>query len=212
MAYNLEFSKKILVLSSLVEGNSIRSIERMTSVNRNTIMTLLVKAGAQAQEVLDREMVGLRSQRVQVDEIWCYVGKKQKQCTEEERKEGYYGDQYVFVALDADTKLVPVFRVGKRNLPMAKSIMRELQDRITGRFQLSTDSFAPYFEVVDRVFGTDIDYAQIHKHYAEAPEGEKRYSPANIIRITIRPLIGEPKRKHISTSYVERQNLTMRMR
>lgn len=211
MAYNLSFEKKILVLSGLVEGASIRSIERMTGVNRNTIMTLLRKAGEKAQETLDREMVGLQSKRVQVDEIWCFVGKKQKQCTVEEKKEGYYGDQYVFVAIDADTKLVPVHRIGKRTLPMSLSIMKELQARITTRFQLSTDSFSPYFEVVDRVFGTDIDYAQIHKHYAEVPDGEKRYSPANIIRITIKPLIGEPKRKHISTSYVERQNLTMRM-
>lgn len=211
MANHLPISKKTLVLNSLVEGNSIRSTVRMTGVNKKTVMRLLVEAGERAAEILDREMIGLQSQRLQVDEIWCFVGKKQKQCTESEKRGGYLGDQYVFVAMDADTKLVPVFRVGKRTLEMAHSVMSELQTRINTRFQLSTDSFAPYFEVVDRVFGTDVDYAQIHKHYAEAPEGQKRYSPANIIRISIRPLIGYPNRKHISTSYVERQNLTMRM-
>lgn len=210
MANHLPPEKKTLVLNSLIEGNSIRSTVRMTGVNKKTVMRLLVESGAQAQEILDREMIGLKCQRVQVDEIWCYVAKKQKNCTGKEKLMGHVGDQYVFVALDADTKLVPVFRVGKRTLPMAHSVMRELQTRINTRFQLSTDSFAPYFEVVDSVFGTEIDYAQVHKHYEEVP-GEKRYSPANIIRITIKPLIGEPKRKHISTSYVERQNLTMRM-
>lgn len=207
----LSFDKKLLVLSSLVEGNSIRSIERMTGVNRNTIMSLLVSTGEQAQEILDREMVNLQSKRIQVDEIWCYVGKKQKQCTEEEKRNGELGDQYVFVALDADSKLIPAFRVGKRTMPTAHSFMSELQMRISTRFQLSTDSFSGYLVAVDRVFGTEIDYAQVHKQYGEEPEGEKRYSPASIIRVSINPLIGQPKWKYISTSYVERQNLTMRM-
>jgi len=205
----LPFEKKVLVLNSLVEGNSIRSTVRMTGVNKKTIMRLLVEAGEQAREILDGQLVNLHTRRVQVDEIWTYVGKKQKQLKDGDGPE--LGDQYVFVAMDAETKLVCAFAVGKRNHKMAHSFMKELQYRITTRFQLTTDSLSPYFNAVDTVFGEDVDYAQIHKEYAEEPEAERRYSPASIIRITIRPLIGEPKRAYISTSYIERQNLTMRM-
>ncbi len=209
MANHLPFPKKEVVLSALVEGNSICSIVRMTGVNKHTILRLLCEAGEKAQEILDREMVGIKSRRIQVDEIWTFVAKKQKQLKPSDN--GEVGDQYVFVALDADTKLVPVFRVGKRNGRTAYSFITELATRIITRFQLSSDSFKAYFDVVDRIFGTEIDYGQIHKQYGEEEENEKRYSPANIIRITIKALIGEPIRKHISTSYVERQNLTMRM-
>jgi IS1 family transposase len=121
------------------------------------------------------------------------------------------GDQYVFVAMDAETKLVPAFKVGKRTYECTHSFIKDLQYRIITRFQLSTDSFKPYFNVVDEVFGEDIDYGQIHKEYREDGKGEKRYSPAQIIRVIINPLIGQPSIKHISTSYIERQNLTMRM-
>lgn len=113
--------------------------------------------------------------------------------------------------MDAETKLVPAFKVGKRSYEVTQSFIRDLQYRIITRFQLSTDSFKPYFNVVDSVFGTDIDYGQVHKEYAEETKGEKRYSPAQIVRVIISPLIGNPKRNKISTSYIERQNLTMRM-
>ena len=178
--------KKKMVLNSLIEGNSIRSTVRMTGVNKKTVMRLLIEAGEQAQEILDREMINIKSRFVQVDEIWCYVAKKQKQCTEEEKRKGSVGDQYVFVALDADSKLVPAFTVGKRTSEIAISFMKELQSRISTRFQLSTDSFIPYRDAVDHVFGEDIDYGQIHKQYSEETKGEKRYSPANIISVTIR--------------------------
>jgi IS1 family transposase len=207
----LPLEKKILVLNSLVEGNSIRSTVRMTGVNKKTVMRLLVEAGERARDILDTQLVNIKSNFIQVDEIWTYVGKKQKQCTDEEKNTGEYGDQYVFVALDAETKLVTSYKIGKRTYDNTLSFMKDLQYRITTRFQLSSDSFAPYFNVVDSVFGIDVDYGQIHKEYAEETKGEKRYSPANIIRINILPLIGEPNRKHISTSYIERQNLTMRM-
>lgn len=211
MANHLPFPKKAIVLSHLVEGSSIRSIERITDVNRNTIMSLLLSAGQKAQDVLDGQMIGLQSRYVQVDEIWTYVGKKQKQLTDEDRRQREYGDWYVFVALDADTKLIPAFTVGKRTMEMALSFMAELQTRISSRFQLSTDAFSGYSDAVDTVFGEDIDYAQIHKNYREEPTAERRYSPGQIVSITIRPLIGQPRRRHISTSYIERQNLTIRM-
>jgi IS1 family transposase len=207
----LPLDKKILILNSLVEGNSIRSTERMTGVTKKAITKLLVQAGTQAREILDTQMVNIQSHYVQVDEIWTYVGKKQKRLTDEERKAGKLGDQYVFVAMDAETKLIPTFKVGKRTYGATESFIKDLQYRIVTRFQLSTDSFAPYFNVVDSVWGEDIDYGQIHKEYAEDSRGEKRYSPAQIVRVIINPLIGQPKRNHISTSYIERQNLTIRM-
>lgn len=213
MANNLPIEKKTLILSLLAEGNSLRTISRVSGVARNTISKLLLDAGEQAREILDSEMVNLSVSKLQVDEIWTFVAKKQKRCTELEKQLGQVGDQYVFVALDADTKLIPAFRVGRRSSEMALSFMRELQTRINTRFQLSTDSFPGYLDAVDRVFGTEIDYGQIHKQYSAEPskDSEHRYSPANIIRVSIKPLIGEPRRKYISTSYIERQNLTMRM-
>lgn len=207
----LPLNKKLLVLSALVEGNSICSIVRMTGVNKRTILQLLCEAGERAQEIHDREMIGIQSRRIQVDEIWTFVGKKQKELEDGQRKSLELGDQYVFVALDAETKLVPVFQVRKRNMKTAYSFISELATRVTTRFQLSTDSFKAYFDAVDGVFGTEIDYGQIHKNYGEEATGERRYSPGQIISITIKALIGQPRRKHISTSYVERQNLTMRM-
>ena len=205
----LPLEKQALVLNSLIEGNSIRSTVRLTGVNKKTVMRLLVEAGEQAQEILDSRLVNIQSNFVQVDEIWTYVGKKQRQLKPFESEE--LGDQYVFVAVDAETKLVASFNVGKRNQINAISMMKELQYRITTLLQLSTDSFSPYFNAVDSVFGEDIDYGQIHKEYREDGRGEKRYSPAQIVRVIINPLIGQPKRKHISTSHIERQNLTMRM-
>jgi IS1 family transposase len=112
--------------------------------------------------------------------------------------------------MDAETKLVPLYRVGKRDGELARSFMHDLAVRIVTRFQLSTDSFSPYFDAVDQTWGADIDYAQVHKEYAEM-NGEKRYNPGKIIRVTLKPLLGNPERKHISTSYIERQNLTIRM-
>ena len=207
----LSYEKQALVLSQLVEGVSIRSIERITGVNRNTIMSLLVKAGEIAREIQDSMFVNLKSRYIQVDEIWTYVGKKQKRLKGEEKDSFELGDQYVWVAIDSETKLVPSFFVGKRNYAMALTIMNDLKYRFPQKFQLSTDSYIPYFNAVDRIFGADVDYGQIHKVYGEESTGEKRYSPAQIKEVIIRPLIGDPKRFKISTSHVERQNLTMRM-
>lgn len=208
---NLPTEKKTMILSLLAEGNSLRTISRVSGVARNTINKLLLEAGEKAHEILDTRLVNLQCRYVQVDEIWTFVQKKQKQCTDEEKKEGEVGDQYVFVALDSETKLVTGFSVGKRTADMAYAFMRELKTRITNRFQLSTDAFGPYFNCVDEVFHDQIDYGQIVKYYAEDGQNEKRYSPAHIIKMEITPMIGSPKRSRISTSHIERQNLTMRM-
>ncbi len=207
----LSIEKKYSILSQLVEGCSIRSIERITGVHRDTIIRLLVQVGEMAKEIMDSQLVNLQCRYVQVDELWGYVGKKQKQCTDEEKRAGEVGDQYVFVGMDSETKLVMASMVGKRSGDNAYSFMRELKTRITNRFQLSTDAFGPYFNCVDEVFHDNIDYGQVIKSYAEDSKGEKRYSPAQIIHIEINPMIGNPKRSKISTSHIERQNLTMRM-
>ena len=206
----LPIEKKTLILSLLAEGNSLRTVSRVSGVARNIISSLLSNAGDKAREIMNRGMVNLKVSRLQVDEIWTFVGKKQKTLKPEEMNTEL-GDQYVFVALDADTKLVPAFSVGKRTGEMTHGFMKELQYRIISRFQLTTDSFKPYFNAVDSVFGEDVDYGQIHKEYRVDSEGERRYSPDKIARVIIKPLIGNPKRKHISTSFIERQNLTMRM-
>lgn len=146
---------------------------------------------------------------MQVDEIWTCVRKKQKQVTPLDSPE--YGDQYIFVAMDSETKIVTTFLVGKRNFENSMMMMNDLKYRIPNKFQLTTDSFKPYFNAVDQVFGEDVDYGQIHKVYAEDASGQKRYSTASIKEVIIRPLIGQPKLKRISTSHIKRQNLTMRM-
>jgi len=207
----LSIEKKIQVLNALVEGASVCSISRMTGVNKRTILRILKEAGRQAQEILDRELVNLKCSFIQMDEIWSFVQKKQGECTEEEKQIGMVGDQYIFVAMDSDTKLVISSLVGKRTLENTIKIIKDLQFRVINRFQLSTDSFKPYSEAVDRIFGADIDYGQVHKNYAEEFKTEKRYSPAHIVSTSLRIILGEPLKKRISTSHIERQNLTMRM-
>jgi IS1 family transposase len=207
----LKIEKQTIIASMLVEGNSIRSIERITGVHRDTIMRLAITLGEQAKKYSDSLLKNIKCNYLQVDEIWSFVGKKNKNLTNREKRQREFGDQYIFVALDADTKLVPHFEVGKRTLDTTISFIDELKKRISTRFQLSTDSFSAYAYAVESVFEENIDYAQLHKHYGDSPEGQKRYSPANIIRISRKLILGEPNPQHISTSYVERQNLTMRM-
>ncbi len=209
----LPIHKQISILSALVEGNSIRSISRMLNVHAGAILRLLEIAGKKAMEIHDSNVVNIKSNLIQCDEIWAYVGKKQKQLTADERyyENSEFGDQYTFVAIDAETKLVTNYLIGKRSAENTLSFMKDLQARVITRFQLTSDSFKPYHKAVKRVFGSDIDYAQIHKVYDEDGGNEKRYSPAKIKKTQIIPLIGEPKLEYISTSYVERQNLTMRM-
>jgi len=204
----LPLEKKVLVLSLLTEGQSIRATSRIADVSQPTILKLLVEAGNKARDVHDTMMRNVQSNFIQVDEIWNYVQCKQKRVGEDDSERG---DFYTFIALDEQTKLVPCYRVGKRTGRMAASFMMELSIRVPSHFQLSTDSFAAYENAVDRVWGTGITYAQIHKEYAEPTEAQKRYSPAHIIRVTKKAIMGEPSIKHICTSHVERQNLTVRM-
>lgn len=204
--------KQLAVVSALVEGASIRSIERMTGVHRDTIMRLLVRVGGQCATILDERMRGLRCQQVQVDEIWTYCGKKQARLSFEERHTVELGDQYVFVALDADTKLVPHFDVGKRNMGTAYRFMDNLKGRLIGRFQLTTDAFVPYIGAVERAWGSDApDFAQLVKRFSGINPGFARYAPPKIVDMITTVIWGTPDPARASTSYIERQNLTIRM-
>lgn len=209
----LSQQKQILVLNLLSEGNSIRSIERMTGINRNTVMTLLKNAGKKAMQIHNDLVVNVKSNYVQCDEIWAYVGCKQKNLTMDER---YYektekGDQYTFVSMDSETKLVINYLVGKRNAENTLMFISELDKRTINEFQLSTDSFKSYFHAVKNVFRNDIKYGQIHKSYSHNNGNEYKYSPSPLTSVNIFPLINDPDKKRISTSHIERQNLTMRM-
>ncbi len=149
--------------------------------------------------------------RIQLDEVWGYVGKKQKRVDPLADK-AEYGDAYTFVAIDADSKLVPAFYVGKRDGWSAMKLLEQLRDRIETRYQLSTDAWNAYVSAIYKVYGKSaIDYGQVHKKYSEAYIGERRYSPARLVGVTLRVIFGAPLVEDISTSYIERQNLTMRM-
>jgi IS1 family transposase len=206
----LKPEKKLAVLSALVEGNSIRSTERMTGVHRDTILRLLVQVGENCLRLSDVTMQDLPCSRVQVDEIWTFVAKKQKRIKQGESDQEI-GDQYVFVALDADSKLIPSFTVGKRDGQTALALMTDLSRRVARRLQLTTDGFSAYIEGVEEAFGTDVDYAMLIKEFGPEDPGRARYSPPVVVGVTQVILNGHPNEDDISTSYVERQNLTIRM-
>ena len=207
---NLKAEKQEAAIAALVEGNSIRSTERMTGVHRDTIMRLLVSAGESCEALLNDKMRNLPCRRIQVDEIWSFVQKKQRHLNAWD-DHSRVGDQYTFVALDPETKLVPSYRVGKRDLQNAVAFLDDLWGRLTNRIQLSSDALAVYVDAAEQAFGIDIDYGQIVKSYEAEPVGPGRYSPPNVVSATRTPIKGDPDVAHISTSLVERQNLTMRM-
>ena len=209
----LKPEKKLAVVRGLVEGCSIRSTERMTGVHRDTIMRLLVSVGERCSEILDANLKGFHSKLIQVDEIWTFVGKKERRLTNEEKLNPELGDQYVFVAIDAETKLVPSYLVGKRDGETALRFMMDLQERLqgNGRIQLTSDGFKAYIQAVEETFGADVDYAQLVKLYSAENPGPGRYSPPRVSEVISTVINGNPNPNLISTSYVERQNLTMRM-
>jgi IS1 family transposase len=199
-----------MAVAALVEGTSIRSVERMTGIHRDTIMRLMVRTGQNCEALMDDYMQNLKCKTIQVDEIWCYVGKKQRHV---KITDNLYelGDQWVFVALDADSKLIPSFLVGKRSLQNAVAFIDGLSRRLDNRVQLSSDSLQAYVDAVELAFGSEVDYGQIVKSYEAEPVGAGRYSPPHVVSATRTVIAGNPDVKKISTSYVERQNLTIRM-
>ena len=206
----LSLARRTKIIGALVEGNSIRSTERMTDTHRDTIMRLMVEVGTGCERLMDEEMRDLTCKRLQVDEIWAYVGKKQAHITPRDVR-ARVGDQWTFVAIDAQTKLVPCFHVGKRTKPNAIAFMTDLSERLANRVQLSSDALNSYVDAVEEAFGADVDYGQAVKFYEAEPIGPGRYSPPKVVRAERTVISGSPDEAHISTSYIERQNLTMRM-
>ena len=203
--------RDVLALQLLLEGNSIRSTERITGLDPNTIMRLLILAGQRCEKLMNEQMRQLRCRRIQCDEIWTFVGKKARHVRTGDAAE--LGDQWIFVALDADTKLIPTFLVGKRSSENTQAFMKDLYHRIADhRIQLTTDAYIFYRKAVEESFGGDADFAQLTKLYGDYGQfGNERYSPGTITEVISKVRSGSPDPKHISTSFVERQNLTMRM-
>ena len=207
----LSTAKRTQVVRCLVEGNSIRATVRMTGVAKNTVTKLLADLGAACSEYQDRELRDLLSERVQADEIWSFVYAKAKNVPEDRRGEFGVGDVWTFVAIDADTKLAISWMLGNRTTDTATEFMTDVASRLRYSVQLTTDGHKMYLEAVEDAFGADIDYAMLEKLYGCPPEAEKRYSPAKCLGAKKRRIQGNPDFDHVSTSYVERQNLTMRM-
>ena len=206
----LNNKRRAQVIASLVEGNSIRATVRMIGVAKNTIVKLLAEIGAACAEYQDKAFQNLTCKRLQCDEIWSFVGAKAKNVPAEKQGEFGFGDVWTWVAIDADTKLVPCWHVGRRDAQAAYEFITDLAGRLANRVQLSTDGYKPYLEAVEAAFGCEIDYAMLVKIYGK-PQEEIRYSPAECLAAEKRIISGEPRKEHVSTSYVERQNLTMRM-
>jgi IS1 family transposase len=207
----LSAEKRRAVIAALVEGNSLHATARMTGVARNTVTKLLLDLGTVCSIYQDRTLRDLTCERIQVDEIWAFVYSKQANVPPEKRGEA--GDVWTWVALDADTKLVPTYRIGARDLTEATAFMTDLAKRLRNRVQITSDGFPPYPLAVRGVFGKEVDYAQLVKVYGSdhSRKPERRYSPAVCLDAIPNPVTGNPDPDHISTSYVERLNLTMRM-
>ena len=207
----LDSETRARVVNCLIEGCSIRATSRMTRVAKNTIVKLLSDLGCACAAYHNRSVRNLRVRRLQCDEIWCFVGAKAKNVSPEKKQEGW-GDVWTWVGIDADTKLVVSYLVGGRDGGWAQEFMEDCASRIRNRVQITTDGHRAYLDAVENAFGADIDYAQIQKIYgAPSDEETRRYSPAKCIGCDLKVVSGDPDPKHVSTSYVERQNLTMRM-
>ncbi len=204
--------RRAAVIRCLVEGNSIRSTVRITGAAKNTVTKLLVELGHACMEYQDRVLREITAKRVQCDEIWAFVGCKEKNLPEEERGVLGRGDVWTWTAMDAETKLVISWQVGLRDPDTASTFIADLRDRLANRVQLTTDGLKLYLTAVEDAFGSEVDYAMLVKMYGiDATEGEKRYSPAVCTGVEVSRISGNPDRAHISTSYIERQNLTVRM-
>ena len=211
----LPLARRAQIIGLLVEGTSLRAATRLADVSINTVTKLLVEVGAACEEYQDKALRNLKCQRIQCDEIWSFVYAKNKNVPDEHKGEWGYGDVWTWVAIDADTKLVPSWAVGRRDGFTASAFIRDLADRLATRVQLTTDGHKVYLEAVEGAFGSNIDYAMLIKMYegdsGKSAPAERRYSPAVCTGSRQQPITGDPDPAFVSTSFVERQNLTMRM-
>jgi IS1 family transposase len=211
MANVLNIDKKIAVIGALAEGSSIRSVERITGVHRDTIMRLGVSVGQGCAHLMHNRMRNLSCTRLELDEIWGFIGKKERHTRIGENPQ--FGNIWTFCAIDAETKLVPSFRVGNRDQATANAFVEDLAGRMKNRVQVSTDGLGAYVQAIERGFGTDVDYGQIIKTYGveESIQPQRRYSAPEITSIEKKAIVGRPDFSLISTSYVERLNATTRL-
>ncbi len=208
----LPLYKRVQILSMLVEGVSMRSISRVVGVSINTVSKLLVDAGEACAAYHDEHVRGVKASRIQCDEIWSFCYAKQKNVKKAKAAPEGAGDVWTWTALEADSKLIVSYLVGGRDSEYANEFMQDVASRLANRVQLTTDGHKAYLEAVEGAFGCDVDYAQLVKLYGEAPESAKgRYSPSECVGTRRQRVEGNPDAQHVSTSYVEWQNLTMRM-
>lgn len=210
---SLKSDKKLAVISALTEGCSIRSVSRMTGVHKNTIMKILVEVGQKCEVMMKERMRGIQCEAIECDEIWTFVGKKEGVMKAEERLANpELGNQYTFIALEPKTKLVAAWHVGKRDSLNTHRFIEDLSHRIDGPTQVSTDAWLPYSPAIARFFGNRATYAQITKFYAAENPGAGRYAPPRVSGTQITEVLGIPDYSKVCTSYIERQNLTLRMK
>jgi len=208
----LSMAERVSIVRCLVDGCSMRATSRITGVARNTIDKLLVELGAACLDYQDRTLRNLPCKRIQVDECWAFCYAKAKNVTPEiAAKNPHAGDVWTWAAIDADTKLIPSWIIGPRDGVTARLFVSDLADRLTDRIQLTSDGLNAYLAAVEKAFRGDVDYAMLVKIYGAVNDGEKRYSPAQCIGCEKHEVVGYPDPAHVSTSYIERANLTMRM-
>lgn len=203
--------KRATILTLLCEGSSLRAISRITGVSLDTVTKLLIDAGQVCQAFHDKAVQKVQAKRVQCDELWSFTYAKQKNVVTAKAAPEQAGDTWTWTALDADSKLLISWLVGGRDAGYAQVFMEDVATRLANRVQLTTDGYRPYLEAVEGAFGADIDYAVLIKHYGEPVGSLGRYSPGECTSVDLRRVEGRPELAHVSTSYVERQNLTMRM-
>lgn len=202
--------KAVIALKLLIEGSSIRTVERVTDLHRDTICRLLVVAGEKCEKILGRFIMNIPVKDVQCDELWGFIQKKEKMVTIDD--DPSFGDSYCFVAIEKHTKLVLNFALGKRDQRTTDAFIEGLRLATSSQsFQVTTDGFAPYRSAIENTLSDRVDFAQLIKVYRATPEGERKYSPAEVVDTEVVPVLGNPDPKRICTSHVERQNLSMRM-
>jgi IS1 family transposase len=211
MANVLPIEKQVAIINALAEGSAIRQIERMTGVHRDTIMRLGVRVGKGCAALLDRKMRNLSCQQLEFDEIWGFIGKKERHCSVDDPME--LGDAWTFCAIDSHTKLVPSFKVGKRDAATANAFVKDVASRLSNRVQISSDALRAYVEAVEQAFGSDVDFAQIVKTYTTdlSVVPERRFSAPDFVISEKKAVTGLPDMAMASTSHVERLNGTTRL-